>query len=77
MLTITGKSDPFCVFGIGPKLGTWTVGPFKTKTKKKTLNPVWEKSDKSSTPVGPKSLVEYKGEFLFIEVSLPLTFPDP
>jgi len=32
---VNGKSDPFCVFGIGPKLGTWTVGPFKTKIKRK------------------------------------------
>jgi len=45
---VSGKSDPFCLMGIGKKLGDYTQPTHKTKAKSQTLDPVWTAADKNS-----------------------------
>lgn len=63
---INGKSDPYCKYGIGPRVGTWTIGPFTTKVKKSTLNPVWKAKDKTTLP--ECNFNNLQDEFILIEV---------
>jgi len=62
---ITGKSDPFCKIGFGPKFGTYKTGVHTTKAKKQTLNPVWAPSDKPTVKFDAEKLA---GDTLWIEV---------
>jgi len=62
---LDGTSDPFCKFGIGPSLGHWTVGPFRTKTKKSTLDPVWTTADNVTSPLDTE---KYRLEHIIIEI---------
>lgn len=47
---LNGKSDPYCVYGLAQRLGAWNKGngPYKTKVRKETLNPVWGPNDNAS-----------------------------
>jgi len=62
---LSGKSDPFCKFYFGPKLGVITAGPFQTKAKSQTLNPVWGPNDRAKVEC---NFAKYIDSQLIIEV---------
>jgi len=64
---LNGKSDPFCIFGVGPTRKKYQWGPHQTKVKKATLDPVWTKDDNNSAVVEKGSLNEFNST-LWIEV---------